>query len=136
MGIRILPDVGSLRRFGTARSWDLVVVLFRGGMGVGNIILAGGTLAGGDPLAAHFEPSFFSTALRLLPSDFTASLTSDFEAPVLPASYFTSWSWAPATFDRSCLVFGILASLGLVAFLTRRKIERFNAAGTAARRVR
>jgi hypothetical protein len=33
-------------------------------------------------------------------------------------------------------VFGILASLGLVAFLTRRKIERFNAAGTAARRVR
>ena len=60
-----------------------------------------GSLTASFAEEAYFLPSFSSTFLRLLPADFTADLTSALLAPVLPASYFTSWSCPPAT---SCSV--------------------------------
>jgi hypothetical protein len=47
-------------------------------MRVGHVISASRTGAGWKAFAAHFEPSFFSTALRLLPADLTASFDVGF----------------------------------------------------------
>ena len=69
---------------------------------------------------SSFLSELFFDLLAVLPADLTADLTSALLEPVLPASYFTSWSCPPATFARSWLrprvveVFAISSS-GVVA---------------------
>ena len=89
MGITIGSYIGASRRFCAAGAGDLVVLLFGRRVRVEDVVWDARLFTGRETvfaLLAHFDPNFFSTALRLLPSDWTASFTSAVEASVLLAS--------------------------------------------------
>lgn len=80
----VWPDIPVLVLSVAARTSDSIGVRFVRGMRIVDVVTAR-PLSSGFALAVHL-PSLFSTALRLFPAAFTASLTSVLLAPVFALS--------------------------------------------------